>query len=528
MKKITRYLIPSLTVVIALVALNMLTSRHFWRVDLTDTNRYTLADATKTMLRNLHDVITVRIYFTKELPPQLSGVRRAVDDMLADYRSYGGDNFVVEAIDPQADEKAERDAMLLGIQPLQVNVVSNDKQEVAKIFLGLTMQYADKHELIPVDPRDPAGHLEEWLSGAMAKLTRAATPRIGWWGPDAPRGAAQPAADSAGFQTIRDVMARDFQVDVISGDAPIDLTQTPALMIVAHSERSVTPTQLAHLSKYLAAGGRVLLLMNRLDPKPDFSATAVTTGFEEWLGKIGVTVPPQLVADINSQYATFQSGMFSYAVPYPLWPTALQQRGGFAGDFSAVSQLDALSLPWTSPVQLAETLPDGLHGSVLVRSSERSGLTPGTPPFALDPESVGALVPAAPALRQPLVARIAGDFAAAFHVSRASDAAVSPGELIVVGSTHLLEDRFVQQREFGEAIPFALNLLDHFTVGDDLIGIRSRPVTARPIARTLSNATKVSIRMAHVVGAPLIVVALGLVGMWRRKARRAVLKEIYS
>ncbi len=127
MKKSTLW-ITALTVLIGLVALNMLASRHFARIDLTDNREYTLAPATKQLLKNLTDVVTVHVYFSKELPPQLSGVKRGIDDMLAEYHSYGRNNFQVEYKDPADSQATEREVMIMGIAPMQVNVVSNDKQ----------------------------------------------------------------------------------------------------------------------------------------------------------------------------------------------------------------------------------------------------------------------------------------------------------------------------------------------------------------------------------------------------------------
>lgn len=516
----------ALTGLIGLIALNMLASRHFARLDLTDNRAYTLAPATKQLLKNLPDVVTVRAYFSKALPPQLSGVKRGIDDMLAEYHSYGRNNFQVEYKDPADSQAAEREAMVMGIAPMQVNVVSHDKQEVAKVYLGLAMLFGDKKEIIPVDPRDPTRHLEEWLSSALVKLTREKTPEIGWWGPTVDPQAATVQADGEGYQIIRQVMNKSFTVMPL-GDAPWKLSpaQQEAIVVVADKPDFAKPEQTAALGRYLAAGGRVLLFLNRINPKPDFTATAQQTGLEAWLGTLGITVPEQLVADAASQYASFQSHQFTYSVPYVLWPTVAKQLGGFDRAYPGVGQLEALALPWTSPVQVAEQLPEGLTARVLAQSSLRSGVTPGSPPFTLDPQAASNLIPKNNAeMRQPLMVSVTGDFAKVFHATGTGDA---KGELVVVGSTHLLEDRFVQQREFGDGLTFFQNMLDHFTIGDTLIGVRSRPVTARPLPATLSESAKLAIRYTHMIGVPVLIVCAGLLAMALRRRRVTQLRDMY-
>ena len=54
-----------------LVVVNMISEQLFLRLDFTADKRYTLSTATKDILEDLDDVITVTAYFTKDLPPQL-------------------------------------------------------------------------------------------------------------------------------------------------------------------------------------------------------------------------------------------------------------------------------------------------------------------------------------------------------------------------------------------------------------------------------------------------------------------------
>ncbi len=145
-------IVTGLTLAILLLVINYISTRHFVRIDLTDAHLYTLAEATRSKLKALDDIVTIRVYFSRQLPPQLEPARRSVEDLLEEYQQYGGANIQIEHRDPQKDQQTEREMMILGIRPLQVNVLQRDKQEVVRIYLGMVLIHADKKEVIQIDP----------------------------------------------------------------------------------------------------------------------------------------------------------------------------------------------------------------------------------------------------------------------------------------------------------------------------------------------------------------------------------------
>ena len=52
----------------SLVALTYTANQFVWRADLTENNRYTLAGASYDIAQNLADPVTVKAYFTTNLP----------------------------------------------------------------------------------------------------------------------------------------------------------------------------------------------------------------------------------------------------------------------------------------------------------------------------------------------------------------------------------------------------------------------------------------------------------------------------
>jgi ABC-2 type transport system permease protein len=85
-----------------IIGLNIIFSFFFARLDLTVEKRYTLSKSTKTMLKNLEDVIYVKVYLSgKKLPPDYAELSQKMRELLDEMRICS-DNIEYEFIDPAA------------------------------------------------------------------------------------------------------------------------------------------------------------------------------------------------------------------------------------------------------------------------------------------------------------------------------------------------------------------------------------------------------------------------------------------
>src|SRR5687768_6633124 len=82
----------------SLIFANIIAIRVFGRLDLTRHGQYTLGEATKETMRKLYDPITVKAYFTKDLPPPFSTNARYVEDLLEEYYAHSGGYFRYEFV----------------------------------------------------------------------------------------------------------------------------------------------------------------------------------------------------------------------------------------------------------------------------------------------------------------------------------------------------------------------------------------------------------------------------------------------
>src|SRR3569833_800733 len=130
------------------VAVNLISTRVFGRLDMTDTKVYTLSPASIDVVAHLGNYLTVKAYISDTLPPELKSLSRYVRDLLDEYSSNANHKMKFEAVDPVA-AKLEDEASSCGVRKLQIQKMEDQKIEVGAYYLGLCLQYEGKNEALP-------------------------------------------------------------------------------------------------------------------------------------------------------------------------------------------------------------------------------------------------------------------------------------------------------------------------------------------------------------------------------------------
>lgn len=489
--------VSALTVLIALVVVNYLASRHYARIDLTERNLYTLSPATRGLLENLDDVVTVRVYFSRDLPPALMPLKRGVDDLLKEFKGVAGGRMQVEYIDPTADPAEEQRALMLGIAPVQLNVVEKDRQELVKVYLGIVVLHGDRMHVLPVV--QTTGTLEYRLAQAIVKVSAEQEIAIGWWGPRVP----DPVG--GGYGGITRLLEERYAVTHIDPEKLDEIDAKHFSTLVLASPGEIGPDALAAIDAYVKSGGKVVALVDRWTIGEKLTATPRKTSLPELLKRYGIEVRPDLVMDHSNAMASFAGSMLTYHLPYPFWP--LVRAEDFNEEDPITAELSTLVLPWTSSLSYASA-PDADRMEALARTTDRAAVADGDAPV-IDPESAG---------KDLLGRKRLSTYVLALR-------AKGPAQLVVVGSGRFAQDNFL--RRYPANAAFIENAIDVFAMGDRLVGIRSRIGLERPIA-LLSDSARMGLRAINMAAGPLIVVALGAVVMALRAHRARRVRGTYG
>ena len=140
--------------VIFLVLLNLVGHRAFVRFDLTAPKSYSLSKASKTLVKNIDEPLSVRVFFSDNLPSTYSNVYQYIKDILVEYKGAANKNFTVSYMDMSKPENEEL-ARNLGIGQVQIQELKNNEVGLKQVYMGLAVTYGDSIEIMnPIQSSD--------------------------------------------------------------------------------------------------------------------------------------------------------------------------------------------------------------------------------------------------------------------------------------------------------------------------------------------------------------------------------------
>jgi len=484
-----------LGILLICVTVNLLGRHIRGRLDLTPGKAYTLSSTTRSVLGDLDDLVTIKFFSSRELPPQVDLVKRDVEDLLADYAAAGGDNlqllrFTPSAADPEAQAEAER----MGIPSIQFNVLGQDEFQVKQGYLGIAIQYAEQTANVPFVRQ--TDDLEYRLTSAVLVLTNPARNTVGFL---TGHGEAAIEGEASG---LAETLRQNYKV------TPVDITQDSAeiadsvrVLIVQGPQAPLSDAEGTKLRAFLASGGNMLLMMQQvtIDETQLFPNPQPHPVLDGLLADYGVGIPDGMVMDLRSsgRVTLPSSSGLSYVVPYPLWPLVLP-----ASAHAMVEGLNGVLLPWASPVDLSAA--DTSMVTPLLATTEFGQHLTGFLP--IDPQSDWNSI-ASDLRPQPVAAAILPRPAGSTEES-------AGGRLVLVGDADFASNRFLG----GEAgnILFLTNAVDWLAQDEALIQIRSKLRRSPPLLYA-SVGTRDAAKYGTLIGVPLLFVLIGALRLARRR-----------
>jgi ABC-2 type transport system permease protein len=161
---------------VVIVLINLAGQTLKFRADLTANKVYSLSDISRKVVATLSEPLTIKVFFTKDLPPPHNATEQYLRDMLKEYALYGNKYFNYTFYDVNPEDEGIGDdsggnrqqARDYGIQPVQIQIYEKDEVKFKQAFMGLVLIHGDIIERIPAIT-STAG-LEYKLTTAIQKL----------------------------------------------------------------------------------------------------------------------------------------------------------------------------------------------------------------------------------------------------------------------------------------------------------------------------------------------------------------------
>ena len=136
------------------VLLNLAGTTLFFRLDLTANKMFSLSEASRKAVATLSEPLTIKVFFTKDLPAPYNNIERYLRDLLAEYGVAGNRYFNYQFYDVSegGGEETERNkeiARNYGVQPVQIQKFEQDEVRFQKAYMGMVLIHGDLVETIP-------------------------------------------------------------------------------------------------------------------------------------------------------------------------------------------------------------------------------------------------------------------------------------------------------------------------------------------------------------------------------------------
>lgn len=560
-------------VIIALV--NIISSNLNTRFDLTSEKRYTLSEASRSLLSEIDDLVFFRVYLHGEFPAGFKRLERETRDMLNEFRAFNRNieySFInpSETTDTRERERIFRQLMEKGLEPTDLQVRTKDGASQRIIFPGAIASYRGRETPLTLlsaqrgaSPdeilNNSIENLEFVLADAIRKLVTQRRPRIAFiegFSSLSRHELADATAALSDYYSVDRVQLNE-QLNSLSDRVEVDSVTTRIrnkyeAIIIAKPDSAFSEKNKFIIDQFIMRGGKVFWLVDPVFASMDsLRANNETMGITNDLNltdmffKYGFRLNNDLVMDLNALPIPVRTGQMGNQPRFEFFPWYYFPILTPQSNDPVVRNLNAIKTEFISSIDFVES-PSRVEKSVLLGSSQYSRTVRAPVLISLD------ILGERPDQRLfnrsniPVAAKISGTFESLYKNRVPPDISESseidfreeslPTKMIVVADGDVIRnqmqltqgnylplplgfDRFTGQ-QFGNR-DFVLNVMNYLTDDSGLITIRSRELKLRLLDRTKTENQRARWQLINVGLPVLLVLVFGIVQSAIRRKRYA-------
>ena len=533
--------------------LNLVAAYYFFRIDLTEEKRYTIKKQTKDLLKNLEDVVYVEVYLEGELNPSFKRLRNAIEETLIEFQVYSNHKVQYIFTNPTSaiSQKARNEFMSglasKGIQALPV-IESKDGERSEKIVFPGALVSSEGFEtgvMLFKGNRSMGSQealnqsiegVEFELANAIHKITNANRKRIGMV-----KGHGE--LDSLDIASFNNTLLDQYDVFNINLNHKSVIENYDAL-IIAKPRRSFSEPEKYKLDQYLMRGGKLLLLIDRLDAVMDsashenYFAFPYELRLDDQLFKYGVRINPDLVQDrAAAKYPIVTSVVNNRPqiaqMDWPFYPVINQYA-----DHSITRNLDATLTRFVSSIDTVKAV--GVRKTPLMFSSDYARRVAAPVKVSVNDLRKNERTDAFSERKIPIAYLLEGEFSSLYKnrfVPDGFDPVTFQGKskstkIIIVADGDVARNDVNQRNGQAQQLGYdpltqytfanediLINMIAYLTDEDGLIKARNKEVKIRPLDKVKIRSNKAFWQMINLV-LPIIVVAfMGVAITYVRKRK---------
>jgi gliding-associated putative ABC transporter substrate-binding component GldG len=558
---ISNPLIKLFVTLIVIILSAYLLSSFFFRIDLTSEKRYTLSKFSKRSLRDLKDVVSIKVYLDGDLNIPFRKMQQSLKETLDEFGVYAGNNLEYEFINPFAGKNAKIKEDMVnelyekGLKP--TNILDTDKEGGTSeklVFPGALIHFRETDVPVNLLRNDPGIPAEENINNSIQAFEFELIRVISSLSADSVEKIAfiegHGEFDEYKVGDITHELGWYFQVDRgrINGKPGV-LDQYKAVVIAGPASPFNEKDKFV-LDQYIMNGGKVLWFIDMVNANLDsiseggpMVALIRTLNIEDLLFRYGVRINPVLIQDVQCNKIPVNVALAGNAPNFVPSPWLYSPLLTSPDSHPVTRNLNMIRTEFTGFIDTLEARKE-IRKTVLLKSSDFARQV--VVPVMISLEEV-RLVPQESRFTNrylPIAVLLEGNFESAFRNRMISslfpDTIVkfrdtgSPSNMLVVADADIIRndvrhtpqgvyisplgfDRYTQQT-FGNR-EFIVNAIQYMTGHGSLISLRSRELTLRLLDRAKIKNDVARWKLINTVGPPLIVILAGILYAWIRKRK---------
>jgi ABC-2 type transport system permease protein len=309
-------------VLIGLILINFISSNVYKRFDLTEDGRYTLSTATKNIIKDVDEIITIKVYLQGDFPAEFKRIQIETKQHLEEFKSLNK-NIKFRFVDPS---EIAQDLTKSGLEPSRLQLQENGKLSELVIFPWAVVSSNNKIEKVALLKDIFSNSQDEQLESSIQNLEYAFANAIH----KTTTKKSKKIAIIKGNNELDDIYLADFlrnlndyyflapfTLDSVANQPQKVLKDISKfdLIVIAKPTEKFTEKEKFTLDQFLMNGGKALWLVDNVQAELDsLMSTGEALAYPRDLGltdlffNYGVRINSDLISDLNSSDIPLATG----------------------------------------------------------------------------------------------------------------------------------------------------------------------------------------------------------------------------
>ena len=376
-------------VLVVLLLINYISSTVYKRFDLTEDNRYTLSNSTKSIVENIEEIITIKVYLQGDFPAEFKRLQTETKQHLEELKALNK-NIKFRFINPS--EIAE-ELINSGLEPSRLQVQENSKLSEIIIFPWAIVSSKNSTENISLLKDIYSNSQDEQLESSIQNLEYAFANAIH----KVTSKKSKKIAIIKGNGELSDIYIADFlqklneyyflapfTLDSVANQPQKTLKDISEydLIIVAKPTEKFTEEEKFTVDQFSMNGGKTLWLIDNVVAELDsLMQTGETLAYPRDLGltdlffNYGVRINTDLITDLNSSEIPLATGNIGNKTQFSQFQWNYYPLLNSTNNHSINNNIEAVNAKFSNSI---DTLKNNIQKTILLQSSKLSKAV-GTP-----------------------------------------------------------------------------------------------------------------------------------------------------